>query len=113
MSVSIMRAIGLWRSASSSISSTSTEGRHSCGAGAGLVAGFVVRFTGARVEDFFLVGADFVLCFFASNFFFFRYTSGSPLVVTFVESLHSRGPEASGKSVGIRDVGCGLWFRQM
>src|ERR1700678_1820296 len=101
------------QSASSSISSTSTEGRRGCGAGAGLGAGFIVGFTGARVKEFFLVGADFISCFFPSNCFFFRSTSGSPLVVTFVESLHLRGPEASGKSVGIWDVGCGMWFRQM
>src|ERR1700678_1585113 len=101
------------RSASSSISSTSSEGRRGCGAGAGLGAGFIAGFTGARVEGFFLVGADFISCFFPSNFFFFRSSSGSPLIVTFVESLRFRGPEASGESVGIWDVGCGLWFRQM
>ena len=84
----------MWRSDSSSISSTSMEGHHGRGAGAGLATGFVFMFTRARVEECFLVGADFVLCFFASNFFFFCSTSGSPLVITFVESLHLQGPEA-------------------
>ena len=89
--------------------SISTEGRR--GRGAGFVAAFVVVFVfaGAWVKECFWVGASFILCFFASNFFLFHSTSGSPLVVTFVESLRLRGPEASGESVGIGS-GCGMWF---
>jgi hypothetical protein len=82
-------------------SSISTEGCR--GRGAGFVAGFAGSFW---------VGASFVLCSFASNLFLFRSTSGSPLVVTFVESLRLHGPEASGESVGI-GWECGMWFRQM
>ena len=77
----------VWQSNSSSISSILMGGHHGHGHGTVLAVGFVVVFTGAQVEDCFLVGASFVLCFFASNFFFFHSTSGLPLVVTFVKSL--------------------------
>ena len=69
----------------------------------------VFVFTGGPVKECFWVGAAFILCFFTSNFFLFRSTSGSPLVVTFVESLCLRGPEASGESIGV-GLGCGMWF---
>ncbi|KAF8219772.1 hypothetical protein L208DRAFT_1337862, partial [Tricholoma matsutake] len=64
------------------------KGCHGHGAGAGLAAGFVVVFTRTQVKECFLVGTSFVLCFFASNFFFFHSASGSLSVVTFVKSLH-------------------------
>ena len=98
-----------WSDSSSKTSSIPTEGHH--GHWAGFMAAFVVVFifAGAWVEGCFWVGAGFVLCFFASNFFLFCSTSGSPLVVSFVESLHLDMRVASGESVGIGS-GCGMWF---
>jgi hypothetical protein len=84
------------------------RGRRVAGlAGTAFVVVFV--FAGARVEDCLLVSAGVVVCFCPSDLCRFRSTTGLPLVVTFVESLRLRGPEALGESVGIGS-GCGMWF---